>query len=441
MTDQPQPSRPSSSSFSTSRRDFLAGSTATLAGAAAATAVATSLTAPLVHAAGSSTIKIGLVGCGGRGSGAAEEALKADSGTKLVAIADAFQDRIDDHLAHLKDLSIGSRIDVPKDRQYTGFDAYKYVIDQVDLVLLTTPPQFRPLHLSYAVEKGIHAFVEKPMAVDGPGLRRYIQACKDASKKNLSLVNGFCWRYFGPRRETMKRVFDGQIGKIVAVETTYNSQGVWEPRKTREECSSDMEYQMRNWYYYSWLSGDHIVEQAVHGLDTMAWALGDKQPLRAWGVGGRQSRTDPKYGNIWDHFSVVYEYPENVRGYHHCRHWINTPSHVKDYILGSKGTADVFENTLTGENKWHYRGPKPNMYQSEHDEMFAALRAGKPINNGEKAAGSTLLALMGRTAAYTGEVITPERFLNSKQDLSPPRYEFGPLAMPPVPVPGTTKFA
>ncbi|HKI18767.1 MAG TPA: gfo/Idh/MocA family oxidoreductase, partial [Isosphaeraceae bacterium] len=228
-----------------------------------------------------------------------------------------------------------------------------------------------------------------------------------------------------------------------AIETTYNSHGVWDPRKTREQCGSDMEYQMRNWYYYSWLSGDHIVEQAVHGIDTMGWVMGDKLPVRCWGVGGRQSRTDPKYGNIWDHFSVVYEYPDNVRGYHHCRHWVNTANKVKDYILGSKGVADVFGSSITGENKWRYRNArakKGDMYQIEHDEMFAAIRAGKPINNGEAAAQSTLLALMGRTAAYTGEVITPDMILNSKEDLSPPKYEFGPLAMRPIPVPGTTKF-
>ena len=188
----------------------------------------------------------------------------------------------------------------------------------------------------------------------------------------------------------MKRVMDGQIGEIVAIETTYNSQGVWEPRKTREQCSSDMEYQMRNWYYYSWLSGDHIVEQAVHGIDTIAWVMNDKPPLKCWGLGGRQSRTDPKYGNIWDHFSVVYEYPGNVRGYHHCRHWVNTPPQVKDYVFGTTGTADVFDNAITGANKWQYRGSKNHsMYQVEHDEMFAAIRAGKPINNGEKAAAST----------------------------------------------------
>jgi predicted dehydrogenase len=420
-----------------SRRDFLKGSTT------AAAALSTGLVVPLVHAAGSSTIKVGLVGAGGRGSGAAEQALTADSNARLVAVADAFQDRLDEHLATIKASSVASRVDVPKDRQYTGFDAYKHVIDQVDLVLLTTPPHFRPLHLAYAVEKGVHAFVEKPMAVDGPGLRKFLQACKDAKAKNLSLVNGFCWRYDAPRRETMKQVFDGKIGQIVAIETTYNSPGVWPPRRTREECSSDMEYQMRNWYYYCWLSGDHIVEQAVHGIDTMAWALQDKLPLRCWAVGGRQARTDPKYGNIWDHFSVVYEYPENVRGYHHCRHWSGTASQTKDYILGAKGMADVFDNSITGENKWRYRRTKSrkDMYQAEHDEMFAAIRAGKPINNGEQAASSTLLALMGRTAAYTGRVIMPKTILDSKQDLSPPKYEFGPLTMPPVPVPGVTTFA
>ena len=418
------------------------GSTAAVMGAATATAVSTGLTVPLVHAAGSSTIKVGLVGCGGRGTGAAGQALTADSGVTLVAMADAFADRLEESLSELKgSATIGSRIDVPKERQYTGFDGYKHVIDQVDLVILTTPPHFRPLQLAYAVEKGINAFVEKPMAVDGPGLRKYIQACKDSKAKNLSLVNGFCWRYDGPRRETMKQVFDGKIGDIIAIETTYNSHGVWEPRKTREECASDMEYQMRNWYYYSWLSGDHIVEQAVHGIDTMGWAMGDKLPVRCWGVGGRQSRTDPKYGNIYDHFSVVYEYPNNVRGYHHSRHWVKTDSQVKDYILGSQGVADVFLNSISGKNKWRYRGPKTNMYQIEHNEMFAAIRAGKPINNGEAAAQSTLLALMGRTAAYTGQVITPDLILNAKEDLSPPRYEFGPLAMPPVPVPGSTRFA
>ena len=231
----------------------------------------------------------------------------------------------------------------------------------------------------------MNAFVEKPMAVDGPGLRKFFQACKDAQAKNLSLVNGFCWRYHDPRRQTMKQVLDGQIGDIVAIETTYNSQGVWDPRKTREQCASDMEYQMRNWYYYCWLSGDHIVEQAVHGIDTMAWAMGDKPPIKCWGVGGRQSRTDAKYGNIWDHFSVVYEYPDNVRGYHHCRHWVNTADPDERLHPGHQGHGRrLRECDHRRRTSGAIAGQKTDMYQVEHDEMFAAIRAGKPINNGEK---------------------------------------------------------
>ncbi|MBX6311901.1 MAG: Gfo/Idh/MocA family oxidoreductase [Isosphaeraceae bacterium] len=415
------------------RRTFLMHSTAL----AAATTLDMAVNA---YAGGSDTLRVGLIGCGSRGTGAAEQTLTADKGTRLVAMADAFRDRLEGSLSNLKSSSVAERVEVPEDRRYVGFDAYKQVIDQVDVALLTTPPGFRPIHFAYAVEKGVHTFIEKPMAVDGPGLRKFLEAAKASKVKGLSVVNGFCWRYHKPRRETMKRVADGQIGDIVAIETTYNSKGVWEPRKRREECDSEMEYQMRNWYYYCWLSGDHIVEQAVHGLDTMAWALGDKPPLRCWGVGGRQARTDAKYGNIWDHFAIVYEYDNDVRGYHQCRHWANTPNRVQDYILGAKGMADVFGNKISGPNKWRYRGPNSNMYQTEHDEMYAALRAGKPINNAEQAASSTLLALMGRMAAYTGQVITWEQALNSQEDLSPSQYAWGDAPRRPVPVPGVTKF-
>jgi predicted dehydrogenase len=245
----------------------------------------------------------------------------------------------------------------------------------------------------------------------------------------------------------MKQVFDGKIGDIVAVETTYNSGGVWEPRKTREQCKSDMEYQMQNWYYYRWLSGDHIVEQAVHGIDTMAWALGDQPPLKCWGSGGRQVRTEERYGNIWDHFSLVYEYSNDVRGYHQCRHWRGAEQRVKDYVLGSKGMCDVFGNRISGENKWRYRGVEDeasrrrnNMYQNEHDEMYAALRAGKPINNGDKAATSSLLAIMGRMAAYTGQVVTWEEAMQSTEQLVPDHFEWGAAPSHPLPRPGVTRL-
>ena len=419
--------------------------------AAAVSAAAQIDIADNAYAGAGDSLKIGLVGCGGRGTGAAEQALTADKGNALVAMGDAFGDRIEESFSTLKGSAVGERVDVPAARRFVGLDAYKQVIDECDVVLLTTPPGFRPIHYSYAVEKGKHAFIEKPIAVDGPGLRMFLDAAKKGKDKGLSAVNGFCWRYYAPRRELMARVHGGEIGDVVSVETTYNSQGVWEPDRDhhlpRAKCGSDMEYQMRNWYYYSWLSGDHIVEQAVHGLDTMAWAMKDVAPLRCWGVGGRQARTEPKYGNIFDHFSIVYEYPNDVRGYHQCRHWANAQSRVADFVSGTKGQADVFGKPprITGPNKWRYRAadgaPPLDMYQSEHNEMFAALRAGKPINNAEVAAGSTLLALMGRMAAYTGDVITWEKALASQESLVPPSITWGPAPIRPVPIPGVTKFS
>lgn len=421
------------------RRTFVMNSAATAMAAAAASQLELVTNA---YAGAGDTLRVGLVGCGGRGTGAAEQALTADKNAKLVAVADAFNDRLDESLSALSSSDVASRVDVPPERQYVGFDAYKNVIDQVDVVLLTTPPHFRPLHFGYAVEKGIHAFVEKPVATDAPGIRAFLKHLEESKKKNLSVVSGLCWRYHVPRKETIKRVQDGAIGDIVAIQTTYNSGGVWDPRRTRDEVKSEMEYQMRNWYYYDWLSGDHIVEQAVHAIDTMAWVLGDEPPVKCFGSGGRQVRTDPKYGNIYDHFSVVYEYANGTRGYHNCRHWAGTAQEVKDYVLGAKGTCDVFGHKITGPNKWRFRGEdkKYNMYQAEHDDLFASIRSGKPINNGIYAARSSLLAIMARMAAYTGDVITWDMAMESKEDLSPKEYVWGDAPVRPVPRPGFTKF-
>jgi len=412
------------------------------AGATAAVAAAATLDlASVAHAAGSDRLRVGLVGCGGRGTGAAEQALTADKGVALVAMADAFPDRIAESLSALKGSPVADRVDVPRDRQFAGFDAYKSVIDGSDVVLLTTPPGFRPIHLAYAVSKGVHAFVEKPVAVDAPGVRAVLASIDEARSKGLSLVSGLCWRYHNPRRETIQRVRDGAIGKVVAIETTYNSDGVWEPKRRRDEVQSEMEYQMRNWYYYDWLSGDHIVEQAVHAIDTMAWAMGDEPPVKCWGSGGRAVRTEPRYGNIFDHFSVVYEYADGARGYHNCRHWTGTERQVKDYVLGSKGTCDVFGHKIAGESPWRYKGPNNPMYQAEHDALFASVRAGKAINDGLYAARSTLLGIMGRTAAYTGGVITWDAAMNSTQELVPKEFAWGDAPTRPVPKPGVTKFA
>lgn len=408
--------------------------------AAVASAAAALDPARCAYAGGGDTIKVGLVGCGGRGTGAADQALSADPGTTLIAMGDAFADQIEGSLSTLKAAGVADRVQVPAEHRFAGFDAYKHVIDLVDVVLLATPPGFRPIHFAYAVEKGKHAFIEKPVAVDGPGLRAFVEAARVSKEKKLCVVNGFCWRYSNPRRETMRRVLAGELGPIRSIETTYNSQGVWDPRRSREQCTSDMEYQMRNWYYYDWLSGDHIVEQAVHGIDTMGWAMNDTLPERCWGVGGRQARTEPKYGNIWDHFSIVYEYPGDVRGYHQCRHWPNTPNHVRDYIHCAGGTADVFGNRLNGETRWRYRGETNDMYQTEHNEMYAAIRAGKPINNAEQAGSSTLLAIMGRMAAYTGQVVTPEMVMDSQESLVPAHFEWAEAPSRPIPVPGITRF-
>ncbi len=416
------------------RRSFLMNTTA---------AVATTASLSLIqnaHAAGSDKLKVGLIGCGGRGTGAAEQALTADKNTELYAMADAFEDRLEESLSALKSSPVAERVAVPKDRQYTGFDGYKSVIDQCDVVLLTTPPGFRPLHLEYAVEKGRHAFIEKPVAVDATGVRSVLASCEKAKTKGLSIVAGLCWRYYAPRVETMKRVHDGAIGRLIAIETTYDSNGVWDPRKKRDEVKSEMEYQMRNWYYYDWLSGDHIVEQAVHGIDTMGWAMGDVPPVRCFASGGRQARIEERYGNIYDHFSVVYEYEDGTRGYHNSRHWKNAFSQVKDYIHGEKGMCDVFAPKITGPNKFAYRGKKTDMYQAEHDHFFASIRGGKAVNDGLFASRSTLLAIMGREAAYTGQEITWEQAFNSKQQLVPTKFVWGDLPTRPVPRPGVTKF-
>ena len=260
MTTQPIPFNPSS------RRDFLKTS--------AATAVTAALTASGVHAAGSDVIKVGLIGCGGRGTGAASQALNAGTDVKIVAMADMFKDRLESsHAALKRDDAIGARVDVKDEHRYVGFDAYKQLIDNsgVDVVLLTTPPGFRPIHLSYAVEKGKHIFAEKPLAVDAPGVRKVIAACEEAKKKNLSVVCGFCWRYDIPKREAIQRVHDGAIGDVIALHCIYHTSPLW--YHDRKPEWTDMEWQLRNWLYFTWLSGDHIVEQAIHSIDKMNWPV------------------------------------------------------------------------------------------------------------------------------------------------------------------------
>jgi predicted dehydrogenase len=424
------------------RRDFLTTSAAAVAGATLATYT------PTVHAAGTDVLKVGLIGCGNRGTGAAEQALRADANVKLVAVGDVFKDKWQASLAHLRRRQdLAKKIDVKPECCFDGFDAYKKVLAAgVDVVLLTTPPGFRPLHLQAAVEAGKHVFCEKPMAVDGPGVRSVLASGREAKKKDLALVAGFCYRYSKAKRELMKRIHDGAIGDIVALQCCYNTGGLWhEPRKNGW---TDMEWQLRNWLYFTWLSGDHIVEQACHSLDKMAWVMKDECPVKAVGLGGRQTRTQPVFGHIFDHHSVVYEYKNGVKMFHTCRQQKGCAVDNSDTIMGSTGSARIVDvnvsHSITGKKPWRQRrrpGDKDDMYQNEHDALFASIRAGKPINDGEWMAHSSLLAVMGRMATYTGQVITWEMAMNSREELRPSEYSWNGKPPPAeVAMPGVTKF-
>ncbi|MBI3468216.1 MAG: Gfo/Idh/MocA family oxidoreductase, partial [Planctomycetes bacterium] len=355
-----------------------------------------------------------------------------------------FEDRLQSSLAKLaKQPEIAGKVDVKPDHCFVGFEAYQGVIAACDMVLLCTPPNFRPLHLKAAVEAGKHVFAEKPVAVDAPGVRSVLATCEEAKKRNLSIVSGLCLRYDNGFRETVKRLQDGAVGDIVALQANDYRSGRW--AKPRQPNWTDMVYQMRNWYNFTWLSGDFNVEQHVHFLDVCAGIMKDQYPVRAVGMGGRQLLTGPEYGHIYDHFSVVYEYAGGAKLFSNCRQQRGCKNDISAHALGTRGQAELSERkkglTVKTGTDWHYTGPENDMYQTEHDELFASIRSGKPINNGEYMAQTTLLAIMGRMAAYTGQEITWEMALESKEDLSPPRYDWNvSLPEPPVAMPGVTKF-
>jgi predicted dehydrogenase len=423
----------------TSRREFLKASTAAVAGGA----LAAELTG--AYAGGSDVLRVGLIGCGQRGTGAAAQALKADKAVKLFAMADAFEDRLQSSLATLKkDQALTTKIDMAPERCFVGFNAYKQVIGCCDVVLLCTPPGFRPLHLKAAVDAGKHIFAEKPVAVDAPGVRSVLATCEEARKKNLAVVSGLCLRYQYGFRETVKRIHEGAIGDVCTLQANDYRGSIWV--QPRQPAWSDMEWQMRNWYYFTWLCGDFNVEQHVHFLDVCAWVMKDAYPVRAIGMGGRQMRTGPEYGHIYDHFSIIYEYDNGAKLFSNTRQQKGCKNDLSAHAAGTKGRAEFAERKRglaikTAGGDWTYDGPDNNLYQTEHDELFASIRAGKPINNGDYMAKSTLLAIMGRMAAYTGQLITWDMALNSKEDLTPPKYAWDvPLSVPPVAQPGVTKF-
>jgi myo-inositol 2-dehydrogenase/D-chiro-inositol 1-dehydrogenase len=422
---------------SRSRRDVLR---TTAAAAAVASTAPYSSAGKALRPGGDELLRVGLVGCGGRGRGAALNALHADPNTKLVALADAFPEPLADAHRYLSaEASIAAQVEVDEDHRFVGFDAYEELIDVCDVVLLATSPHFRPLHVEAAVKAGKHLFVEKPVATDPVGLRRIWAASERARDKGLSLVSGLCYRYEFGKQETVERVQDGAIGDITAMQTTYNTGALW--HRGRKPEWSEMEFQMRNWLYFTWLSGDHICEQHIHSLDKLAWVKGGC-PVKATSSGGRVQRTDEKFGNIYDHFNTVFEWDDGVRGFSSCRQWSGASNDVSDYVFGTRGTCNIQRHLIEADSgKWRYRGKGPDdMYQNEHNAFFASIRSGEPIYDGDYMCESTLMSIMGRLAAYTGKTVTREEVLNSKLDLSPKAYKWGDHECAPIAIPGVTQM-
>jgi predicted dehydrogenase len=438
MSSTPHPSKVSNPGTVT-RRHFLQSSSAALA----AGALLASQPARKLYAGPDDLLRVGLIGCGGRGTGAAAQALNADPHVKLTAMGDAFLDRLESSLATLQQQSIADKIDVPVERRFTGFNAYQQVINSgVDVVLLCTPPHFRPLHLKAAIDAGKHVFAEKPVAVDAPGVRSVLASCEEAKKKKLSVVSGLCLRYSHGFQETVKRIQDGALGNLVSLQANDFRGPIWV--KPRQPEWTDMEWHMRNWYYFTWLSGDFNVEQHVHLLDTCAWIMGDEPPVTAVGTGGRQVRTGPEFGNIYDHHAVIYEYANGVKLFASCRQQAGCRNEIACYAMGAKGAASLSTSKrfeINAHERWVFRGLNNDMFQTEQDELFAGIRKGEPINNGGYMAKSTLLAIMGRMATYTGQAITWEQAFNSQEDLTPPHYDWhAPLPPVVIALPGMTKF-
>jgi len=447
--------RNSTDSAPIDRRRFVKQS-ASVIGAVAATAPSRAFAAPLYS--NDDAIRVGLVGCGGRGTGAAVQALTARQNVKLVAMADAFSDRIEssfktitstereDWLGGSSDLR--RQVDVPSDRRFVGFDAYLEIFPLVDVVILTTPPAFRPLHFEAAVAAGKHVFMEKPVATDGPGVRRVLATAEIAKQKKLNVVVGLQRHYQRIYREWVDRLHAGIIGDIVLGRVYWNSDGVWV--NARKPSQTEMEYQMRNWYYFTWLCGDHIVEQHIHNIDVANWVK-QGHPVRAQGQGGRLVRNGPDHGQIYDHHFVEFEYADGSRVLSQCRHMPNCVNRVSEAFHGTNGTAPSPGMIVSQSGHvlfQHDDEEDPNPYQVEHDELFAAIAAGEyRFADAELGATSTMTAIMGRMATYSGQMVEWDAALHSDLDLMPKRYAFDapPPVLPdadgryPVPIPGVTR--
>lgn len=431
------------------RRNFVKGS-AMVAGGVLLTPSAFS--SPSIMK-GKQQLKLVVVGCGGRGTGAVSQALRADKDVVLVAMADAFQDRLDGCLSSLSKMFDDKQLAVKDKNKFVGFGSYKKAIDEADVVILTTPPGFRPKHFEYAVAQGKHVFIEKPLATDPAGIRKVLKAAEVAKEKKLNVVVGLQRHYQRNYREVIKRIQGGDIGKIVSGQVYWNSAGVWV--KPRQSGQTEMEYQMRNWYYFNWLCGDHILEQHIHNIDVANWFIGE-YPIKAQGMGGREVRTGKDYGEIFDHHFVEFEYPGGAVISSQCRHQKGCMSRVSESFQGTTGSVYTDSSNVgkikdyTGKSIYTHDGEEDkNPYQVEHDELFASIRNGGVINNIEYGAKSTMTAILGRMATYSGKVVTWEEAINSDKMIVPDEDELNWDSMPPVlpdanglypiPVPGQTK--
>lgn len=451
MNDQQEPA-----GEGTSRREFLKQTSLGLAGVAA-------VHAPFGQAAsgaGDMEIRIGVVGCGGRGTGAVLDALGAATriiypqegyhtedvteasriqhkNITVVALADLFEDRLQRAKGQLGKLGV----EIPPSRCFTGFEAYKQLlaIPEINYVILATPPHFRPQQLMASIEAGKHVFMEKPAAVDAPGVRLVMAAGELARKKSLGIAAGTQRRHDRGYQETIKRIHDGTIGEIVYAKCYWNGGQIWVI--DREPGWSDMEWQLRNWNYFTWLSGDHIVEQHVHNLDVMNWALG-AHPVRAVSaLGGRQVRVGDRHGHIFDHFAVEFEYPNGVTMFSQSRQINGCQNIVSELVLGSLGTSNCANriDPKRGE-KWRYRDESASAYRLTHEDLIASIVAGTPINEAQAVAESTMTGIIGREAAYSGQAVTWEQAMKSEMRLGPPEYKMGPYPIPAVAMPGQYRF-
>ncbi|MCY4205552.1 MAG: Gfo/Idh/MocA family oxidoreductase [Bacteroidetes bacterium] len=395
------------------------------------------------YANGRDMLRVGVVGCGGRGTGAARDAVVSSERVEIVAMGDLFQDRLDASRKALAD-EIGDAYKVDESHAFVGFDAYQHVVDsEIDMVILAAPPGFRPAHFTAAVNAGKHVFMEKPVSVDVAGAMEIMKAGDTATQKGLSVVAGTLYRRQPSFMEAIKRIHDGMIGEIVGAQEYYLTGPIW--LRERKGGMSDMEWQCRNWYYFTWLSGDHIVEQFVHNIDVINWVF-QGHPDSAIAMGGRIARTGPEFGHIYDHFSVEYIYPGDIVVEAKCRQWQGTTKQVSNRVIGTKGIADLNpQNSIIRAHGGNvlYEMPEPggNGYVLEHTDLIQAIREGKPINETRQIAESTLTAVLGRESAYTGNQLGWNELMEAGLNLTQEDLGFRQVPLPEVPVPGITKLS